>query len=91
MFFIVSFYFQTIFELNRTQKSEPYKIMKEKRSQHSQVIAKFRSKIDDFDKQENRRAADTVEKDKHVNLCLINQSNCIKTYTYMYIDKLRCR
>uniref|UniRef100_A0A1I8Q6Y7 RNA helicase n=1 Tax=Stomoxys calcitrans TaxID=35570 RepID=A0A1I8Q6Y7_STOCA len=55
----------TIFELNNAQKSVPYQVMKAKRSQHSEVIQKYRSKMEELDKEEETKQIDqsnTVEK-----------------------------
>ncbi|XP_067644860.1 ATP-dependent RNA helicase DDX54 [Eurosta solidaginis] len=42
----------TIFELNRHQKSLTYAVMKEKRSKHADVIAKYRNKMNEIEKEE---------------------------------------
>ncbi|XP_055386129.1 ATP-dependent RNA helicase DDX54 [Condylostylus longicornis] len=45
----------TIFELNCTKKSIPYEIMKEKRLKHSDIIAKFRNKLEKLDQEEEEK------------------------------------
>ncbi|XP_075159808.1 ATP-dependent RNA helicase DDX54 [Haematobia irritans] len=48
----------TIFELNNAQKSVPYQVMKAKRSQHSEVIQKYRTKMEELDKEEESKQAE---------------------------------
>ncbi|XP_037901370.1 ATP-dependent RNA helicase DDX54 [Glossina fuscipes] len=42
----------TIFELKKSQKSAPFMAMKEKRSQHTDIIKKYRTKMEELDKEE---------------------------------------
>uniref|UniRef100_A0A1I8NL41 RNA helicase n=1 Tax=Musca domestica TaxID=7370 RepID=A0A1I8NL41_MUSDO len=56
----------TIFELNNSQKSVPYQIMKAKRSQHSEVIEKYRSKMEELDKEEETKLAEKVKPKRDV-------------------------
>lgn len=39
----------------------PYQIMKAKRSQHSEVIEKYRSKMEELDKEEETKLAEKVK------------------------------
>ncbi|ALC43916.1 CG32344 [Drosophila busckii] len=55
----------TIFELNTTQKSVPFVVMKEKRSQHAEVIEKFRMQRE---KEENTEAQKEVESKQTKNI-----------------------
>ncbi|XP_017066380.1 ATP-dependent RNA helicase DDX54 [Drosophila eugracilis] len=48
----------TVFELNTTQKSTQFIVMKEKRNQHSEVIQKFRQQRADEDINEAKKKAD---------------------------------
>ncbi|XP_064535609.1 ATP-dependent RNA helicase DDX54 [Drosophila montana] len=48
----------TIFELNTTQKSVPFVVMKNKRSHHSEVIEKFRQQRNKEDVDEAQKMAD---------------------------------
>ncbi|EDV95506.1 GH15746 [Drosophila grimshawi] len=57
----------TIFELNTTQKSVPFVVMKEKRSQHAEVIEKYRHQ---------RSKEDIIEEQKEVNALKSNTSSC---------------
>ncbi|KAH8416322.1 hypothetical protein KR222_008275, partial [Zaprionus bogoriensis] len=55
----------TIFELNTTQKSVPFVVMKEKRSQHAEVIEKFRLQrakedVDEAQKEEEAQRPQTT-------------------------------
>ncbi|XP_023299778.2 ATP-dependent RNA helicase DDX54 [Lucilia cuprina] len=59
----------TIFELNNTQKSVPFMVMKQKRSQHSDVIEKYRTQRDELDREEEKQAEqiETNKKSKNSN------------------------
>ncbi|KAH8365925.1 hypothetical protein KR093_007392, partial [Drosophila rubida] len=52
----------TIFELNTTQKSTPFVVMKEKRSQHAEVIEKFRLQREKEEVEEAQRTLDDAAK-----------------------------
>ncbi|KAH8408624.1 hypothetical protein KR215_008715, partial [Drosophila sulfurigaster] len=51
----------TIFELNTTQKSTPFVVMKEKRSQHADVIEKFRLQREKEEVEEAQRVDDAAK------------------------------
>ncbi|XP_034107215.1 ATP-dependent RNA helicase DDX54 [Drosophila albomicans] len=51
----------TIFELNTTQKSTPFVVMKEKRSQHAEVIEKFRLQREKEEIEEAQRVDDAAK------------------------------
>ncbi|XP_062133851.1 ATP-dependent RNA helicase DDX54 [Drosophila sulfurigaster albostrigata] len=51
----------TIFELNTTQKSTPFVVMKEKRSQHAEVIEKFRLQREKEEVEEAQRVDDAAK------------------------------
>ncbi|XP_054734095.1 ATP-dependent RNA helicase DDX54 [Anastrepha obliqua] len=54
----------TIFELNRSQRSLPFTIMKEKRTKHTDVIEKYRNKMDEIDKEEANKQFAATEKEE---------------------------
>ncbi|XP_030385268.1 ATP-dependent RNA helicase DDX54 [Scaptodrosophila lebanonensis] len=51
----------TIFELNCTQKSVPFVVMKQKRSEHAEVIEKFRQQRDEEDVDAAQKAVDAKQ------------------------------
>ncbi|XP_060656102.1 ATP-dependent RNA helicase DDX54 [Drosophila nasuta] len=51
----------TIFELNTTQKSTPFVVMKEKRSQHAEVIEKFRLQREKEEVEEAQRVDEAAK------------------------------
>lgn len=57
---ILLFYFQTVFELNPTQKSIQNQVMKNKRREHGEIIEKFLKAQEQDDKDSQIIASDKV-------------------------------
>lgn len=55
---------QTIFELNRSQKSLPFSIMKVQRAKHTNVIEKYRNKMEEIEKEEANKQLEADEKEE---------------------------
>ncbi|XP_065360645.1 ATP-dependent RNA helicase DDX54 [Calliphora vicina] len=76
----------TIFELNNTQKSVPYSVMKQKRSKHSEVIEKYRAKMEELDK-EVEKQAEQVKTDKKAPKSDVNEEEINSAFKKVFAPK----
>ncbi|XP_046868182.1 ATP-dependent RNA helicase DDX54 isoform X1 [Drosophila willistoni] len=77
----------TIFELNCTQKSTPFVVMKEKRLQHSEKIEKFREQRQKEDLSEEQRAIEVKEQQKTTST--VDEDVISKTFNHVVAPKRR--
>lgn len=78
----------TIFELNRSQKSVQFTVMKEKRDKHSEMIEKFRHQREELDKEDEKREAQINEHENTTNAEL-DDEELIKTFDKVVAPKKR--
>lgn len=81
---------QTIFELNCTQKSVPFVVMKEKRSKHTETIEKYRNKMEELDKVEEHKQAE-LDEQREVSQNQYEISKCysvLKTFCRLQLISL---
>ncbi|XP_037827243.1 LOW QUALITY PROTEIN: ATP-dependent RNA helicase DDX54-like [Lucilia sericata] len=76
----------TIFELNNTQKSVPFMVMKQKRSQHSDVIEKYRTQREELDKEEEKQA-EQIETNKKSKKSNVNEEEINSAFKKVFAPK----
>ncbi|KAM7354898.1 ATP-dependent RNA helicase DDX54 [Cochliomyia hominivorax] len=77
----------TIFELNNTQKSVPFMVMKQKRSEHSEVIEKYRSKMEELDKEEEKEVQKATKDKKSPKINDVNEEEISSAFKKVVAPK----